>query len=140
MSQFVPISTEIGTLFGRDAIYLDSVSLSDKSNTLELAGEFNCPLASKPPPPPVKWQAYRIQFCGVLALRVTELDTWESTQGGRWPKTSFDEVTESAWLAQLRSPMSKVTPGHRHFIFQTYDDVFEVICTSYRLDMKGTRA
>jgi hypothetical protein len=137
MPQFIPITTEIGTLFGRDAIFLDSVSLSDNCNTLELSGEFNCSLASKPPPSPAKWQAYKIQFCGVLAFRVTELDTWESTQGGRWPKTSFDEVTESEWLAQLRSPMSAVKPEHRHFIFQTYDYVFEVICTSYKLDMPG---
>jgi len=135
MSQFVPVSTEIGTLSGRDAIYLTSVSFPDRCNTVEVSGEFNCALASKPLAATGKWQAYTIRFCNVLALRVTELAAWESTQGGKWPKTSFDEVIESEWLAQLRSSEN---PELHHFILQTYDDVFEVICAGYELDMKGT--
>jgi len=139
MPQFVPISTEIGTLCGRDAIYLDGVAVSDNCNTLELSGEFNCALASKPPPVPARWQAYQLRFRGVLAYQVVELDTWESAAGGSWPESSFDEVSESEWLARIRGPMSRVAPQHRHFVFRTYDRVFEVVCTMFELTMKGTR-
>jgi hypothetical protein len=84
-----------------------------------------------------KWQDYSIRFSGVLAFQMVELDTWDSMQRGGWPETSFDEVINSSWLAGMRG---KVKPVHRHFLFQTYDQVFEVICQSYELEMKGTHA
>jgi hypothetical protein len=135
MTTYVPIITEIGTLRGRDAVYLDSVAISDHQNTLTLCGEFNCSLASKPPR--AKWQAYRVRFSGLLALQMIELDTWESLQEGRWTETSFDEVVDSSWLARMHG---KASNKHRHFVFQTYDHVFEMICTSYELELKEARA
>jgi len=134
MTTYAPVVTEIGTLRGRDAIYLDSVVISDGQNTLTLCGEFNCSLASKPPD--AEWQAYQVRFSEVLALQMCELDTWESLQDRRWPETSFDEVVDSPWLARMRGKVSKM---HRHYVFQTYDQVFEVICTSYELELKEIR-
>lgn len=144
MSRPIPISTEIGIVSGRDAIYLHSIDVPDQC-TLELSGEFNCALASKPPPPPTEWQAYRIRFDDVIAFQAVELDTWEALQHHEMsaPASSFYEVTGSRWLARMRDPNgpeSKAEPEHRHLVFQTYDLVFEVVCTNYKLDMKGTRA
>ena len=93
--------------------------------------------ASKPPSPPAKWQAYAIQFSGVLTFQGTELDTWESLQGGRFPETSFDEIIDSPWIASMAG---KIRPQHRHFVLQTYDRVFEIVCTSYDLQLKQLRA
>lgn len=46
----------------------------------------------------------------MLALRIIELDSWD------WSGAScFDEVLDSAWIAELGG---KVTDAHRHFVLQ----------------------
>lgn len=127
--RFVPIVTAYGTLSGRDAIYLDKYS-SDGWN-LRLKGEINAALASSPPPA-MEYLGYEIRFIGVLAVTIMELDTYEAAHARTgWPQTSFDEVEHSSWRASLRG---KVKPESRHFVFQTYDLVFDVICERYELE------
>ena len=136
MSKYVAISTPIGILRGRNAIYLDAATLSNNCSTLELSGEFNCHLASKPLTN-TRWQRYRIAFHNVIALQMIELDTWESLPQGSEGESCFDECIDSAWLAQMGG---KATAEHRHFVVWTYDDVFGVICKGYELTMLAARA
>jgi len=132
MPKYIPIVTEIGTLRGRDAIHLDTVEISDACrDTLTLCGDFNCALASKRSEE--VWQAYQIRFSGMLAMQMTELEAWRPVPEGSWPETAFDEVVDSPWMARMGAQASS---EHRHFIFRTYDRVFEVICVTFELELK----
>ena len=122
-----PIETEYGVLNGRDSIFLDEISMTNRTNHLHLKGEFNSSLCSKPVSE--KWIPYEIIFEWVLASKITELDTWES-QRNWYNETSFDEIIDSEWLKNISG---KKTPEHRHFIILTHDDVVEVICKSYSI-------
>ena len=66
---------------------------------------------------------------------MTELDAWEALQEGHWPETSFDEVVDSPWVARMQGT---VAVAIRHFVFQTYDEVFEILCTTYQLELGDT--
>lgn len=121
MNKYISIQTEIGTLRGRDCIYLDEVRIQDGQNTLVLIGVINGDLCSKQQlgveiP-------YELKFTGVLALKMVELDSWDCVS-----ESSFDEIKNSTWLQTLDG---KVKSHHRHFLIQTYDEVFEVVCCRY---------
>lgn len=111
-------------------MYLDEVKLEGPVNTVTLLGELNGNLCSDKQPE--QWIRYRLEFKGVLALRVVELDSrsWEG-------QSSFDEVMESDWIRDLGG---KVTEANRHFVLQTYDDVFDVICREYELTLISRRS
>ena len=127
MSIVKPIETEYGVLEGRDSIFLDEVSLSNRTNHLHLKGEFNGNLCSKPAF--AKRIPFKLTFEWVIVSKITELDTWES-QRNWYNETSFDEIAESDWLNKFGC---KKTHEYRHFIILTYDDVIEVVCKSYNL-------
>lgn len=130
MSKFNAIETTYGILFGRDAIFLDDYS-SKIYGDLVLRGEINCTLASKPPEG--KWCQYELRFKGVVAARITELDTFESVNAPNWPVSSFDEVLGSDWKSSLLGGLTKVEEEHKVYVLKTYDWVFEVICNEYTL-------
>ncbi len=115
-----PIETPIGILTGRDAIYLDKFEFD--SFNLTLTGSFNGHLASNTTE---RWIEYELTFFGVLALKLIELDSWDFKCA-----SSFDEVLNSEWQAKLGG---KVSQRHKHYFFQAYDEVIEVICNSYAL-------
>ncbi len=134
MSSVNPINTAYGILNGRDSIFLDEVSMSNRTNHLHLKGEFNGSLLSIPAEE--KWIPYELTFEWVLASKITELDTWESQQNW-YNESSFDEVIDSEWLKSL-SRNRKLE--HKHFIILTYDDVIEVICKSFNLVLSKPHA
>ena len=126
MSRNVPVETPLGRFYGRDCIYLDLVRFEDGTTTLILEGSINgnlCTVSQSD-----DFVPYILRFRGVLALRMVELDSCD------WPcESCFDEVSDSEWV---RSLGGKVTPEHRHFYFQTYDDVFEVVCETYKFEIQ----
>ena len=122
MATYVAVDTAVGTLSGRDCIFLDDISFGDaNANTLILKGELNGNLCSNADLGSTF--SYVATFHGVMALEMLELDSWN------WPgESSFDEVQRSVWVAKLGG---KVTPEHRHFQFQTYDLVFNIVCSGF---------
>ena len=130
MSQAQPVESEIGVLRGRDCIYLDSVELREGTNVLVLRGEINGDLCSRQRPGELI--PYRLTFRGVLAIRLVELDSWCFDCA-----SSFDECVSSPWIRELGG---KVTQAHRHFVVQTYDDVFDVVCETFELELPPTAA
>ena len=134
MSKVHPIKTEFGFLNGRDCIYLDSLSFSNRTNALHLKGEINGSLCSEAPSE--KWIVYELTFEGVLASKITELDTWES-QKDWYSESCFDLVERSKWKNMLGG---KVTDNHQQYIVSTYDDIIEVVCKSYSLKFGERRA
>jgi hypothetical protein len=122
MRQYRPIETEHGFLAGRDCIFLDEISFQYRTNTVVLKGEVNGNLVSNPPEDGSRWIPYQLVFSGVLALKMLELDSWDFECA-----SSFDEILDSEWMAALGG---KVTTDHKHLLVQTYDDVFELVCSS----------
>ena len=122
--RYQPIETEYGFLAGRDCIYLDGVSFADGTYSLRLSGKINKHLASDPPQSPEMFIPYELMFSGVLALKMIELDSWDFEC-----ESSFDEILDSEWIENLGG---KVTSADKHIFVQTYDDVFEVVCSSYK--------
>ncbi len=119
--EHVPIQTKLGILHGRDCIYLDKVKLLNGNNTLVLIGEINGNLCSEQ-----RIGAdipYKLIFTGVLALKMIELDSWDGNS-----ESSFDEVINSTWVKCLGG---KVQSWHKHYLVQTYDEVFEVVCEKH---------
>lgn len=121
------VETPVGWLRGRDALRAESVTFVDRTGTLVLRGEINGELCEHREPG--LFLPFVLRFSSVLAVRMVERDSWQA--GG---ESSFDEVIESTWIAQLGG---KVTSFHRHFVLQTYDEVFEVVCTGYDIAIDG---
>ena len=121
--KYRPISTPIGIANGRDAIYMDKVEFTNRTNTLILSLGINTSLTSENTSSDIDFSDCRIKFNGVLATLQYELDCWD------WDsESSFDEIVNSEWIKKLGG---KVTSKHKHYLIQTYDDVFEVVCENY---------
>ena len=121
--KYNPIKTPLGIANGRDAIYLDNVAFSNRTNTLTLDLGLNIALCSDSHDDEIDFSSCQLRFNGVLATLQKELDSWD------WEsESSFDEILESSWIMELGG---KVTSRHKHYLLQTYDDVFEVVCENY---------
>lgn len=115
----IPVETALGILKGRDCIYLDKVSFQNGLNTLVLKGEINGNLCSLPRKG--EFISYSAIFRGVIALKMIELDSWDFKS-----QSSFDLIKNSSWIRELGG---KVNTEHRHYLIQTYDEVFEIVCS-----------
>lgn len=124
---FNPIETAVGHLKGRDAIYLERFEY-DPHGFLRLTGEINGALASKPVNGFVR---YSLTFSKVLAFKVVDLDS-APVKGS----SSFNEVVNSEWGKTLGG---KITPAHKHYWIQTYDDVIEVMATKFNLSLDAVK-
>jgi len=118
----VPEHTKHGVIRGRDALFLDKI-LSLSESELVLTGEINTYGGSD--------ENYEIEFSGILHMAMTELDFFEGYEGG----SSFCVIENSEKIKNFEKDDSagKLTKCHRHFVFQTYDTVFEVVAKSYKL-------
>ena len=141
-----PIETELGTIVGRDAIYLkEVVFIHDGEYCIKATVlGFNCTKIAED----VDF-AISLTFKGVFVWRAVELDVAEHVTNIE-TDSSFDLVEHSELLANLRkwdqaSKTGKIDRGydangkysdqvwHQHFVLSTYDTVFEIIAQSYDL-------
>ena len=122
-----PIVTKLGTLKGRDCIYLDTLNYDHKKQHLTLKGEINGYLSE------IKkegeFMPYAVIFSQVFALKIEELEMY-----GYEYESSFDQVINSEWLSKAQQ--SHNYPKElKHFIFATYDDVIDVLCTDFKMSI-----
>lgn len=124
---YVPISTDVGIIRGRDAIYVRQFQINEDHN-FTVRGELNGALCSSAPS--ADFFGFRCVFHGVVGFRMDALDHSDASAY----RSSFDEGTESEWLNTIRSrDPSQDFPGYREFRLVTYDDVFTLICHRYDL-------
>ncbi|MFC0682537.1 hypothetical protein ACFFGH_32300 [Lysobacter korlensis] len=98
--------------------------MADHANaTLQLEGD----ISGNVPDPAMLgvWVPYVLRFQGVAAWKREDLDgsdwhTWAS---------SLDEVQDSSWARAIGEP------DLRHIAIQTYDDVFNVVCVGFTLEL-----
>ena len=125
--QFSALRTPLGHINGRDGIFLDQVVFRGDTSTLVLVASLNASLCSDAKGNVIDFVGCKFAFTGVLALKMVELDSWD----GRC-ESCFDEVLDSQWVKELGG---KVTPFHRHLLIQTYDDVIEVVCQDFSVEL-----
>ena len=125
MNKYKAIKTEVGLLVGRDCIFLDNAKFQNSMNNLKLSGGLNGSLCTESSSS--EEISYTIIFKEILALKMIELDS-----NHHKAETSFDEVINSEWIKNLGA---KVTNEYKHYYFQTYDQVFELACTGYALEL-----
>ena len=128
MNTCLPVIDPIGTIFGRDAIYLDKVEFLRRTVELVLCGQLNSSLCSGAVAGSAKFIPYEIKFSGVVATRHVTLELWNGPSS-----SSLDEVLDSTWIAELQAGLGADQVFYsnrkvRHYCVQTYDDVFEVVC------------
>lgn len=128
-----PIRTDIGYLEGRDAIFLDDVVYDKRSLTLK--GEFNGDLCTENID---GYIGYEIKFNSIYYMRIIELDVSsefldDEVFRGR---SSFYEIYDSD---EIKSVQEARNLNYRHFMFWTYDDMFEIVCKDYELKILAAR-
>lgn len=122
-----PVITKVGKIKGRDAIYLDKINLTE--NQLELNGEFNTTSCSLLNISDNKFIPYTIKFYNYVFLKLIELDFYETEY-----KSPFDEIINSNQIKKMLSQNNpKINNTYRHFVFRTYDTIFEIICKDFDL-------
>lgn len=128
MMIFTPISTSLGILLGRDAIYLDRLEQTKK--TLVLEGEINgslCQVTSKKR----RWIKFSLTFRGVEAYDVETVDTSAVDC-----ESSFDLVEGSERLKTIRTTV----PSTSEYLIATYDFVIRVIAREYTFKLGTERS
>jgi hypothetical protein len=128
-----PVITTVGKIWGRDAIYLDKVNVINES-TFELTGEFNGTLCENLKNEEDK--QYQITFKSVRLFIMTELDFNEVEY-----QSSFDEILNSEQVQKMvkkdsAQHIGKIDDRYKHFVFRTYDTVFEIIGKAFELIIK----
>jgi hypothetical protein len=129
----VPVITKAGKIWGRDSIFLGEINFINESE-IEIIGSFNGSLCSNL----IKGQffSYRITFKGINLFKMIELDYNESDY-----QSSFDLIENSKTLKHLikldkkQNSGGKIDNTHKHYIFTTYDSVFEIICKNFELEI-----
>ncbi|WKN30990.1 hypothetical protein PZB74_18740 [Porifericola rhodea] len=128
----VPEITSVGKIWGRDAIFLDEVKVLNES-TFILIGEFNGNLCENLTDGTD--QKFQVTFKAVHLFKMIELDFDEIEY-----QSSFDRIENSEQIAEMvrvdtDQHIGKIDFNFQHFVFRTYDTVFEVIGKEYELKL-----
>ncbi len=122
-----PVVTSLGLIEGRDAIFLEEIKLTETA--IQISGEIGGGHCTNG-----EWGddiPFWITFENIISLRMVELDFYEYLDY----ESSFDVVENSMEIQRLKEieggDQGKLTPGHKHYIFATYDSVFDVIAARY---------
>ncbi len=130
MAEICPIETRLGVICGRDSIYLDEVTYDYAHRKVRLSGEINGALCSSSNDDSII--KYKLEFLGIYVFKLAELDLWCELTDIDFCITSFGEIKNSALSAQA----SKVEGANlKHYLIQTYDDVFEIVCKEYKFEL-----
>ncbi|APD08051.1 hypothetical protein UJ101_02553 [Flavobacteriaceae bacterium UJ101] len=120
MKKIFGIKTRYGIIKGRDGIYLDSIVSHDETK-ITFEGEFNTDLGFK---------KYTLKFSGIVYLQSIELDFCNKIY-----MESFCVIEDSTLIKRFKklNHSNKLNENHKHYYFQTYDTVFEIVADHYDL-------
>jgi hypothetical protein len=122
-----PIETIVGKLMGRNALYLDDVKQLLAPPSLIFRGALSAPQCSNYQGTE-RFPAYEAVFEGCQYYDCTGLDYYKRE---KYLSSSFDLVVESDLVNLL-----KLSAHYNHYVFATYDFVYEVVAKSFVLDLK----
>ncbi len=110
------IIKELGLIYGRDAIHLDEVAFEKGFNNVKLIGVFDgvlCENIKKD-----EWIKYTIIFKDIIDFRIVKENYFDDSEY----TSSFEKI--------LKSEKNK---WKNHYIFHTYDDIFEIIASEFEI-------
>jgi hypothetical protein len=124
MEKLTGLNTELGTLKGRDAIFLEKI-LFNNEREVTLIGEFNSQIGDR---------NFEMTFKGIVYFSAIELDFDKRGQ-----VESLGTIENSERLKVFRSMdhSRKTHDEHRHYYVRTYDTVFEIISAKFELTIKA---
>ena len=122
-----PINTKVGVIKGRDGIYLHKMEYN--GSEIIFYGELVENLFNNFGGKDLK---YKLTFRNIVFYKCYELDIYPMEN---LLQSSFDLIKDSELLKKLKSrdSQNKIQDNHKHYIFGTYDDIFEIIATEYDL-------
>lgn len=121
----------LGELYGRDCIYIDTVTL-DGRDDLTFSGVINGCLASRICAE--KWIPYTLVFHRVIAQFSCELDTYESLNGTEYfDYSDFSVIQNSERLEKFPIRKDFDRSIYKHFRVFTYDVVFDIFAVDFEL-------
>ncbi len=136
------VRTPLGYMYGRDAIYVDKLDYELERRTVTLTGEFNGALGSDAKSD--DFIMYTLRLEGVYYFNVVELDLYgddvQSVQSQSAYPSNWLEYRHSTLLDNARQQGKAELQRLRHFILFTYDDVFEIVCRMYTLELHALGA
>ncbi|WP_086932717.1 hypothetical protein [Agarilytica rhodophyticola] len=122
--QIETISTPLGIINGRDAIYLDKVEELFSPHCLSFSGEFNSALCSDTNDEE-NFISYQIIFEEILIFDCQHLDYCKYEVE---LLSNFDKVNSSSWMKSFNVPAEYI-----HYRFATYDYLYQIISKRYKL-------
>lgn len=130
------IIDELGLIYGRDAIYLSSVTFKDL-DAITITGELSSVLCANISDVEKGGDIpFSLTFSHVIDFSSTELDFYNHEDY----VSSFEHCVRSKKIATLRKSSSeKLTESHKHFTLHTYDVVFDIIAIDFELTFNDSR-
>ena len=131
-----PIHTAVGTIFGRDAIFLDWIT--QDGPVYSFSGELNGNLCSAGESAD-KYIPFQIAFHDVRALHCWELDVYP--RQADLVVASFHVVENSAWVRSLCEicERDEALRTLSHYVFGTYDHIYELAAQRFELTLGDAR-
>lgn len=128
---FTGVETSVGYITaGRDAVHVDSIE--QKSSTLTFKGDINSRFC-RPEYQKLRWHPFQLTFEDVKVYRCENIEVYPWQE---WNcEYAFSEVMNSEWHAEYG--MEKDI--YRHFIFETYDYIYFVLCKNFEMVMTEQR-
>jgi hypothetical protein len=137
MEKSIPIKTVMGTFENyRDGIILKNIEWIPPQMI------FYCNVSSHAiknnENPDKKYYDFKIIFKNVISLFHAEYDTYEAIDKG-FPKSivneSVFEIIENSNYIKKLPVRSEYIDKINHYSLSTYDDVFDILATSYTIEM-----
>ena len=124
------IITELGIIYGRDAIHVDE--FSQKGANIKITGEISSQLCENGEKD-FRWYAMEIKFKGVEVYRCEELDIYHWRE---WKtESNFVEILDSKWKQEYELD----TEQYKFYILETYDYVYFILCKEFEFLITGKR-
>lgn len=132
MEQIKAIKTELGEIYGRDAIYLDDIQFNYPKNEVTLIGEINGQLCTESDDD--EFIGYELLFKKVYYFNMVELDvSLEMFDTPYNESSSFAEISNTKILKDIKNARGLEL---KQYVIYTYDEVFVIACQEFELRLK----
>ena len=131
MEQIKAIKTELGEIYGRDAIYLDDIQFNYPKNEVTLIGEINGLLCTESDDD--EFIGYELRFKKVYYFNMIELDvSLEMFDTPYNEGSSFAEISNTKILKDIKKARGLEL---KQYVIYTYDEVFVIACQEFELSL-----
>jgi hypothetical protein len=138
--KYKSVITKHGSPSGRNAIYLDKIDYDYENQSVSFIGQFDAKM-SKGYEGNSEWIDYKIIFKRVIHFIMTEIDHYEPEKLLEM-RSSIEEDVDSGLITSLKENdhSKKVRSEHKHFIFSSYDDIFDIVATEIDVESADSDA